>query len=343
MLTSQARLNALTLCAVFAVAGCGGDATPSTSTAVARATQQPSATPLPSPAPTPGFTPVPLGAPLMVQVENLSAARPQSGLSQADVVYEYQTEGGISRFTAVYFHLPAGRVGPVRSARLGTIKLLRIWEATLLYSGASNYVSRLLSSSGLRQADETTAGGTLFRVSSRYAPHNLYTDGGHLAAFEGRIGPHVADYQLWARTTGALPPGGTPLARFQVPISQSERPSYTYEAGPGRYLRTEPDTGPLTDANNGATWQPTTVAVLQMAVTVGPEVEDVSGVHGLDFGLVGSGTGQLAVGGQLYPITWTQSPSGPPQMTLASGQPAPIEPGQVLIELVPPGQIVQPR
>jgi hypothetical protein len=83
--------------------------------------------------------------------------------------------------------------------------------------------------------------------------------------------------------------------------------------------------------------------VLQTSITVGPEVEDVSGTHGLDFKLVGSGAGQLAVGGKLYPITWTQPDLGPPQLTLASGQAAPIVPGPVLIELVPPGGTVVPR
>ena len=80
-----------------------------------------------------------------------------------------------------------------------------------------------------------------------------------------------------------------------------------------------------------------------MPITVGPEVEDVSGTHGLDFALVGSGNGQLLVGGSIYPITWTQPASGPPQLTLPSGQPAPIVPGPVLIELVPPGGTVVAR
>ncbi|MEO8898926.1 MAG: DUF3048 domain-containing protein [Candidatus Dormibacter sp.] len=280
----------------------------------------------------------------MIQVENLWAARPQSGLSQADVVYEYQTEGGISRFTAIYFHTPGGSVGPVRSARLVTIKLLRVWGGTLLYSGGTVYVATLLDRSGLRQFDEIRAAGTLFRVSGRDAPHNLYTDGSHLAPFQQRIGQTVG-YQLWARTALAnLPAGASPLASFQVPISQYERPIFTYDGFSGHYTRTEPDTGVLTDANSGAPWRPSTIAVLQMPVTVGPEVEDPSGAHGLDFGLVGSGgVGQLAMGGKLYAMRWTQGASGPPQFTLANGQPAPIPPGQMLIELVAPGQYIVPR
>lgn len=339
MLTSRSQLTTLLAVAAIAVAACGSAAKAPSRTP----TPQPSSTPVPTQTATPVPTPAPIDAPLLIQVENLDAARPQSGLNQADIIYEYQTEGGISRFTAIYFHVPADRVGPVRSARLVTIKLLRVWEGTLLFSGASNYVSRLLNSSGLRHYNETTAAGTLFRIYNRYAPHNLYTDGAHLAAFEQRHGQHFADYQLWTPTAlTSLPPGATPMASFQVPISQSERPIFTYNAATGTYTRTEPETGPLNDANGGP-WRPSTIAVLQMAITVGPEVEDVSGTHGLDFALVGSGNGQLAVGGQLYPITWTQGATGPPQLTLADGQPAPIAPGQVLFELVGTGQTVTPR
>jgi hypothetical protein len=55
--------------------------------------------------------------PLGVMVENHLDARPQSGTSFADVVYESVAEGGITRFLLVYYCQDAGIIGPVRSAR----------------------------------------------------------------------------------------------------------------------------------------------------------------------------------------------------------------------------------
>lgn len=55
--------------------------------------------------------------PLGVMIENHEEARPQSGLSRADVVYEAVAEGGITRFLAVFYCQDAEPVGPVRSAR----------------------------------------------------------------------------------------------------------------------------------------------------------------------------------------------------------------------------------
>ncbi len=55
--------------------------------------------------------------PLGIMIENHIEARPQSGVSRADIVYEAVAEGGITRFLAVYYCQDAPVVGPVRSAR----------------------------------------------------------------------------------------------------------------------------------------------------------------------------------------------------------------------------------
>lgn len=55
--------------------------------------------------------------PLGVMIENSKDARPQSGISSADVVYEALAEGGITRTMNVFYCQDAGIVGPVRSAR----------------------------------------------------------------------------------------------------------------------------------------------------------------------------------------------------------------------------------
>src|ERR1019366_3543969 len=144
-------------------------------------------------APTPTPAPPPLSQPLLIQVENLYQARPQSGLSSADVVYEYQTEGGISRFTGIWFTKPAGAnmVGPVRSARLISLRLLQIYGGALIYGGPSNSGRPRASAASGKHYDAPEP--PLFRTSTpppaaRYgAPHNLYTDGSHLATFDQSI------------------------------------------------------------------------------------------------------------------------------------------------------------
>ncbi len=298
------------------------------------------------PAPTPPPTP----APLLVQIENLDAARPQSGLSTASIVYEYNTEGQISRFTGIWFTPPprSYRVGPVRSARLVSLRLDRIYGGVLLYSGASNYTQAQLGRSDLRWYNPDNAGSTLYRIDSRSSPHNLYSDGGKLASFEQQARMGTVGYRLWQRTEiGNLPSGGAAVTRFQVPVTTAERPIFTYDPNHDAYTRDEPTTGTLDDADTGQPWSVPNVVVLQVPVLTVPQDNENAAnypwVDGLDFNISGSGAGQLAVGGKLYSIDWTQGAAGPPRLSLSDGAAAPLLPGQVLIELVSPGNTVTPR
>jgi hypothetical protein len=72
--------------------------------------------------------------PLGIMVENHREARPQSGLSTADIVYEVVAEGGITRFLLIYYCQDASHIGPVRSARIYFIKLLQEYGDYPLYA-----------------------------------------------------------------------------------------------------------------------------------------------------------------------------------------------------------------
>lgn len=72
--------------------------------------------------------------PLGIMVENHTEARPQSGLTSADVVFELVAEGGITRFMAVYYCQDASHIGPVRSARIYFIRLLEGFGKNPLYA-----------------------------------------------------------------------------------------------------------------------------------------------------------------------------------------------------------------
>lgn len=72
--------------------------------------------------------------PLGVMIENHKDARPQSGLSSADVIFEAVAEGGITRFLSVFYCKSPEIVGPVRSARMYFVQLLQGFGAYPLYA-----------------------------------------------------------------------------------------------------------------------------------------------------------------------------------------------------------------
>ena len=275
-------------------------------------------------------------APMLVQVENLSTARPQSGLQSAAIVYEYVTEGGISRFSVIYASPPSGRVGPIRSARLATISLARIYGASVVYSGGSTYVNGQIQSAGIPHVDENSANGDLFRDNSRTAPHNLYSDGTHLSDIAAHLNAAPVSWSLWQRTAASSVAGGKQITQVTVPVSETETPTFVYEASAGAWKRVEPDTGDFVDADTRAPVLAGTLIVQQVNITPTSEVVDVNGQTGVDHEVTGSGKAQVFTARREFDATWTQGSSGPPTFTTSSG-PAPIAPGLVWICLVPAG------
>jgi len=285
-----------------------------------------------------GLAPSSRSAPLLVQVENLPAARPQSGLQDAAIVYEYVTEGGISRFSVIYTSPPKGRVGPIRSARLVTISLAKIYGAALVYSGGSTYIQSQIQSAGIPHADENSANGDLFRDSSRTPPHNLYSDGSHLSDLAGRLNASPASWSLWSRASPASVTGAKAASRVTVPVSDTETPTFTYDSSAGGWKRSEPDTGAFIDGDTRSPVVVSTLIVQQVAINPTSEVVDVNGQTGVDHDVMSSGKAQVFTVGREFDSTWTQNSSGPPSFTTDSG-PAPIAPGLVWICLVATGSV----
>lgn len=134
-----------------------------TNTSTPTATFTPSNTPSPTPTPNGPFSypegvnpltglPYPneaamLRRNLIVKISNFPPlVRPQHGINEADIVYEYEAEGGVTRFAAIYRSNNPERVGSIRSGRLLDIELTTMYNALLSYSGTSEPIQELLTS-----------------------------------------------------------------------------------------------------------------------------------------------------------------------------------------------------
>ncbi|MBC7872028.1 MAG: DUF3048 domain-containing protein [Chitinophagaceae bacterium] len=82
---------------------------------------------------------------LIVKISNYPPiVRPQTGLNLADVVFEYEVEGGVTRFAAIFRSNMPSRVGSVRSARLFDTELVVMYNALLAYSGTSEPIQNII-------------------------------------------------------------------------------------------------------------------------------------------------------------------------------------------------------
>ncbi|HET7629040.1 MAG TPA: DUF3048 domain-containing protein [Bacillales bacterium] len=113
--------------------------------------------------------------PVGVMINNFSLARPQSGVYQADLVYEALAEGAITRFLAIFQSHQPKVIGPVRSARPYYIRLSNGYDAFYVHFGWSPQARALIESSGKDNLNGIYYDGTLFyRADFRKAPHNAY-------------------------------------------------------------------------------------------------------------------------------------------------------------------------
>lgn len=111
-----------------------------------------------------------------VMIENSISARPQTGLYQADVVYEVLSEGQITRLLAFYHSEQPERIGPVRSARDYYIFLNNGYDAMYASAGGSPGAFDLIESGEVDYISGLDFDGRFFsRASDRLAPHNMYT------------------------------------------------------------------------------------------------------------------------------------------------------------------------
>lgn len=113
--------------------------------------------------------------PVAVMISNDPNARPQSGLHEADLIYEVLTEGSITRFLAIFQSEHPKTIGPVRSARDYFVELANGYDALYIAHGWSPSAQAMLQSGVIDHLNGLSYDGTLFeRVTFRKAPHNSY-------------------------------------------------------------------------------------------------------------------------------------------------------------------------
>lgn len=109
-----------------------------------------------------------------IKIDNHWNARPQAGIEQADAVYEIPVEANLTRFIALFHDSDATYLGPMRSGRPTDPTVLAPLGATFAISGAQPWVQSVIRNYGVPFIGEIRP--ATFRVSQRYAPHNLYVD-----------------------------------------------------------------------------------------------------------------------------------------------------------------------
>lgn len=267
-----------------------------------------------------------------VKIENHSGARPQSGLDKADVVYEVISEGGITRFHALFQSQVPKVVGPVRSCRPPDLFLIQQYHSLLAHVGGPKSVRTILASDKTRynDMDQFFNPAAYWRVSTRSAPHNMYMDITKLRGFATTKRGYPASETVtgfeFARASSAATPTVTQLT---VPVSASTKSSWRYDPATRTYARSINGTAHK-DAVTGK--QLTSRNVIVMWANITPYPGDTHGV--VQIALTGSGRVSVFIGGQRVDGTWEAGTDAPPRFKDATGAPIKLDPGNTWIQVI---------
>jgi hypothetical protein len=244
--------------------------------------------------------------PFMVMVNNAPQARPQSGLSYADIIYEILAEGEITRLVAVYQSKHwDGPIGPIRSIRPYYIDLGTMLDAVPVHAGGSPDAYTKLSKQRFEYMDEITNAGRYFwRERGRKAPHNLYTN---MEMMENGIqsrGIRVESKAVHTQPiflTEAMDKPGDNLTDVTITfLHNSSVVSYHYDVTQRLYQRFI-DEAPDIDQSNNEQLTATNLVV------IGADHLILDNEGRRDIKLVGGGKGYLFQRDKVHEVSWERA------------------------------------
>ena len=314
------------------------------------ATPAPTPTPSPTPVPTPSPVAAPLTGrlvppkvaaqhPIAVMVDDLGAARPQSGFNSASVVWQAPAEGGIPRYMMIFQETIPKTVGPVRSARYYYIAWAAEWRALYAHAGGSPQALRTLREKGSGQlvfnADQFRWGKSFWRVKDRFAPHNLYTNGKNLRGIARTVKatdkPMKAVWKFGPDLQEDYRPRG---GRIEVAYAYN-RIRYDYDWRSNTYLRSVTGEKKQIDAATGKRVAPKNVVI--MLVKFGP-LNDGSRKNRLEAQVIGSGTAWISTNGTTIKGKWKKASLTKPTLFFdAKGKAVTLTVGQTFVQVMQTG------
>ncbi|MFQ5966408.1 MAG: DUF3048 domain-containing protein [Acidimicrobiia bacterium] len=269
---------------------------------------------------------------IAIKIDNHIKARPQSGIEQAETVYEILVEGGITRFIGLFHTADSDFVGPMRSARPTDIGLVKPLGATFFVSGMQPWIRGLYREAEIYVLEDVRPAS--FRIEERNKPHNLYADSELVREAADSSGfPDQAPHPIFV--WGDLP-GDAPLARF-VTFDWSAGHKIVWVWTGTQYVRTinrEPHTWVTSDFETEEQLAAGTVVVIMGdRYTARPSGRGTP-VPAIE--TVGEGRALVFSGGRSTEGTWARSSIEETfTLTGSDGSPLLVPPGRLWITVFP--------
>lgn len=277
----------------------------------------------------------------------------QSGLTKADVVYEYFIgDDHLTRFIAVFYSQDAERAGPVRSGRYFDEHIMRMYHASLVYGYADKRVEKYLEESDLKPLlflERPNTCPPLCAVEGVNAEIRLFVD----TAGVGALLTDNSRQSLRASFFAPLlyPPSLTAIDRIYTHYSIYSYNYWEFDPAQQIYKRFS-DASNATSFTQGEVYAPhidyltgTQVTADNVIVLVVPHMfhnEFDRADLMIDISLNGSGEAYLFRDGRMFKATWVRDQVNQPiQLVDAKGKPIPMKTGVTFYQIIDPESTIK--
>jgi len=282
--------------------------------------------------------------PLAVVIENHPDARPQYGLGSASLVYEAISEGGITRFLAIYGPGSADKVGPVRSARTFFIDWLAEFDAFFAHIGGNLDALDKIKTDKIKDLDQFAVGSLAYwRVPQvgKATEHTMFSSTLKLYNVAASKGWDVNSARFTAYQFKEDAKAG------ERPVAQTVAVDYSAQEYNVRWLYVPKDNvysrelagAAHKDGATGAQLQAKNVVVIEMQRWYAPTRINESGWA---MKTIGEGKAKVFQDGKAIEGTWKKT--GRTERTLlytTSGEQVKFNPGVTWFEIVSPGTAIK--
>ena len=275
--------------------------------------------------------------PYAVVINNLPKALPQSGISQADILYEVLAEGGITRLIAIFKDFDSKKIGSVRSTRPYFLDFAIDNDAIFVHHGGSEQGYADIRRLGYDHLDGMQLDGKTFvRDKERLSKPGMYEHSSFTAAELLKSEASAKGFRLELKEEYEAPfdfysetdemPKGDAAFNITVPFApQSQVGYFEYDKEEEKYLRFQNGNKHIDSENNEQ------LKVNNIIIQyVGMKVIDNEGRR--EFDNIGSGDGLLITKGVSYPIKWSKAGKIEPTLwTDEKGDKIKLNPGKTWI------------
>ncbi|MCL2014541.1 MAG: DUF3048 domain-containing protein [Oscillospiraceae bacterium] len=282
--------------------------------------------------------------PIAVMHNNLKEAMPLLGVSRADILYEIQTEGGITRILGLYQNInDVPLIGSIRSTRTCFLETALSHDAVLIHAGASRFAREELgrwemdSIDAQRQSPEHFWRDQDRRAAGYHLEHTMVTDGKSAREiFNQRTRTELEENFTPPQkfTAESALTDATPAVDINVTVSGAKTTGFAYD--PDTKLYTVSQYGDVMK-DGSADNKPVEVTSL---VVIQTDISSMGTSKGhSEVNLQTSGKGWYAAGGEYIPILWSRSGLREPIIyTQSDGSELVFPRGRIYVCVVPNGR-----